>query len=109
MNVRRRCRVRSTVAGLTLRQSPYYNVRMSPSAQLIHIGNKSFSRGEISRQTGISLSHVSRIFSGGRAPSLKVLEKLTQFSGEGVVTVLQAIIAHSKASIEHKIAPASGN
>lgn len=45
----------------------------------IQIGDKTFSRGEIARGTGLSLSHVSRIFSGERNPSLNTVRKVAQF------------------------------
>ena len=44
------------------------------------IGAKTFSRGEISRGTGISLSHVSRIYSGRRSPSLETIRKIMEFA-----------------------------
>lgn len=46
----------------------------------VKIGEKVYSRGEISRGTGISLSHVSRIYSGRRSPSLETIRKIMEFA-----------------------------
>lgn len=42
----------------------------------IKIAGKSYSRGELARLSGLSLSHVSRIWKGERSPSLKVLKQI---------------------------------
>lgn len=45
----------------------------------ITIHHVTYTRAEISRSTGISISHVSRIFSGNRMPSLVVAKKLSTY------------------------------
>ena len=49
--------------------------------QRVQLGGCTYSRGELSRGTGISLSHISRIFSGKRAPSMKAIEKIAEYTG----------------------------
>lgn len=53
----------------------------------VKIGDKEYSRGEISRGTGISLSHVSRIYSGQRSPSLETIHKIMAFAGMSLEVV----------------------
>jgi transcriptional regulator with XRE-family HTH domain len=88
-----------------------YNCDMTATsgARVIQIGKKSFSRGEISRGANISLSHVSRIFGGTRAPSIAVLEQIAEFVQEEVATVLRAIMVHAKRELEAKYAMQSNS
>lgn len=57
----------------------------------IKIGSNVYSRGEISRGTGLSLSHVSRVFSGARKPSLTTLKRLAAYLGVNIDVVVGSI------------------
>lgn len=47
----------------------------------VHVGEQRFTLGEISRGSGVSRPHVTRIFSGKREPSLRVAQRVTGFLG----------------------------
>lgn len=56
----------------------------------VSLGSRKYSRGEISRGTGLSLSHVSRIYSGRRSPSLSTIRKIAEFAGLEVIEVINS-------------------
>lgn len=75
---------------------------MAATDATIQIGTKSYSRGELSRGADISLSHVSRIFSGTRVPSVSMLERIAEYTGETAGVVLEAVRAHVRTELERK-------
>jgi transcriptional regulator with XRE-family HTH domain len=64
-----------------------------PSDQPIEIGGRSLSRSEVSRRTGISMAHVSKIFGGKRTPSLRTLQKIAGAFGASVNQVIDRLPA----------------
>jgi transcriptional regulator with XRE-family HTH domain len=49
--------------------------------QKIKLGNSEFTRGELARKSGVSLSHISRIFSGQREPSVTTVRRIAEAVG----------------------------
>jgi transcriptional regulator with XRE-family HTH domain len=57
------------------------------------------SRGEISRATGISKTHLSKIFSGSRNPSLDCARKISAYLGISTDDLCFALSSVPKSSI----------
>lgn len=52
-----------------------------PADTPIRVNGKEYSRGQISRDTGLSISFISKLFSGQRSPSMKTLNLLATYFG----------------------------
>lgn len=54
---------------------------MKPNSQTVMLGGKPINLSEISRETGLSVSFLSRIMAGTRDPSLATLKLLAEHLG----------------------------
>lgn len=61
---------------------------MKSMGHKVQIGGREYSRGEIARGTGMSMSHISRVFSGQRVPSMKTIERIAQFAGMSAAALI---------------------
>lgn len=64
-----------------MQQVETVNRRMDYVAPKIFICGKQVVLGEISRMTGISMAHLSRIVNGKRTPSLRCANKIASYLG----------------------------
>ncbi len=64
--------------------------------QLIRNSRKSL--GQIARETGLSISHVSRLNSGDRQPSLETIGRLAPALNVDPGDLYTSIMAHQKAA-----------
>lgn len=51
------------------------------NSEHIQVGSRQYTRAEIANGTGISISHISRIFSGNRMPSLDTAHRISRYLG----------------------------
>lgn len=58
--------------------------KLAPDNGTIRVSGREYSRGDIARGTGLSMSHVSRILSGRRVPSLRTARLLSRYFGIGL-------------------------
>lgn len=58
----------------------------------VTIGNRTYTRTRIAAETGISISHLSRLFSGERRPSLPMALKLANYFGVTVERLLGEVL-----------------
>jgi DNA-binding XRE family transcriptional regulator len=58
----------------------------------IVIGNRSWTRMQVARETGLSLTTVSKLFTGSRKPSLKTARKLANYFGVSIERLLSEIL-----------------
>lgn len=64
--------------------------------ELIQEADKSLAK--IARETGLSLSHISRINSGDRTPSMETIRKLAPVLGVTPTCLFESISATDKAA-----------
>lgn len=56
------------------------------------VGGVEYSRGQIAQGTGISISHISKVFSGRRRPSLTSALRIATFLGISVEFLLARVL-----------------
>lgn len=76
---------------------------MSGETKKVVMAGREFTRGEISRGTGVSLSHISRIFSGDRVPSVPTVAKIAEWAGVSDQDVLDVIRAAIRGKVREII------
>lgn len=54
----------------------------------LYVKGRRYTLGEISRGSGVSRPHVTRVFNGKRAMSLKVAQRIAGFLGVPIETLL---------------------
>lgn len=66
--------------------APAATMRRDPNG--IYVRGKRYTLGEISRGSGVSRPHVTRVFGGKREMSLKVAQRISGFLGVPIETLI---------------------